>query len=328
METAVRESWGLTTEGREVGRWTLVNGQSRISVAELGARWLTWQASGRELLVAPASVAAVEADATFMGAMVGRFANRLTGGRFAVGDQQFQVPPNEGANVLHGGQEGFWALQWDVEADSVDGNPALHCTLVSPDGAMGFPGRLEVSASYVLLPEAVRLDYRAVSDADTVINLTNHAYFTLGAGDVRDLWLEVAADSVVAVDAQSLPTGEMWRVDGTDFDLREPRRLGEVNASDDPRINVTRGIDHCYVLDAGAEMAARLSASEVAVEVLTDQPGLQVYCGQYLTEPWRPFQGLCLETQHFPDSPNQPSFPSALLGTGEVFESSTTYRLA
>lgn len=328
MNTAVRQSWGRTADGHEVARWTLANGDNQITITDLGARWLSWRVSGRELLASPESVAGIEADTAFMGAMVGRYANRLSRGRFVIDGREFQVPPNEGENVLHGGAEGLWAQRWQVEPCEVDGHPALRCSVVSADGEMGFPGRLQVSASYVVLPDAVRLDYWATSDADTVVNLTNHAYFTLGARDARDLWIEVAADSVVGVDGDSLPTGELWSVRGTDFDLREPRRVGEVVASADPRIVSARGLDHCYVLDVGAEQAARLSAPDVAVELLTDQPGVQVYSGQFLVEPFRPHQGMCLETQHFPDSPNQPDFPSTLLRAGEVFESSTTYRLA
>lgn len=281
-------------------------------------------------MIGPDSVAAIERDTCFVGAVVGRYANRLAGGRFSIDGREFQVPPNEGHNALHGGPSGLSTRLWDAEPAEVAGSQALRFRVVSPDADQGFPGTLEVQATYVLGDGWVRLDYRATSDARTVINLTSHAYFNLaGPGaDVRDHLVQVAADTVVAVDAAALPTGEFWPVTDSDFDLRAGRPVGEVCDSADPRIAVSRGIDHCFVLDPDASVAARLAHADLALEVLTDQPGLQVYCGQWLTGDWGPFDGLCLETQHFPDSPNHPGFPSTLLEPGLEWRSSTTWRLA
>lgn len=324
-----RLAWGRTGAGQEVGVWALRSGNHELHLAEQGARWLSWLISGRNLLIGPDSVAAIERDSCYVGAVVGRYANRLAGGRFSIDGREYQVPPNRGPNALHGGAGGLSSLVWQGEAAMVDGCPAVRFTCVSPDGDQGFPGTLSVEACYVLGDGWVRLDYTASADATTVINLTNHAYFNFAQpADVRGHQVQVAADQVVAVDDQALPTGGFWPVADTDFDLRSPQLVGQACDSTDPRITVSRGIDHCYVLDPATEVAARLSYGDLTLEVLTDQPGLQVYCGQWLTGDWRPFQGLCLETQHFPDSPNHPQFPSTLLDAGERWTSSTSWRLA
>lgn len=320
--------WGRTADGVEVSTWTLRAGDQQITLTDLGGRWLSWQHHSRELLVGPDSVAEAEVSGYF-GAIIGRYANRIRGGRFSVDGVEYQIPPNEGENSLHGGPGGFSELVWRGEPAEVDGSPALELRLTSPAGQMGFPGTLEVSVRYVLGDAGVRIEYWARSDARTVLNLTNHAFFNLdGEGDIRGHQAQIPADSVVAVDAELLPTGQLWAVTGTDFDLRSPRELGPACASDDPRIQASRGIDHCYVLRPDAQFAARLTSSDgLTMEVTSDQPAVQLYCGQYLTGRWRPYQALCLETQHFPDGPNQPSFPATLLDADTDWRSSTSYRI-
>lgn len=330
MGTTQRSTMGTTRDGHEVGGWRLTNGELSIQIAELGGRWLGWHGAGRELLIGPQTVAAIERDSCYIGALVGRYANRLRGGSFEIAGRRYQVPPNQGTLALHGGPAGLTSLIWRGEAAEVAGCPALRLSCVSPAGDMGFPGELRVTVTYLLTAAGVQLDYQAVSDAPTVLNLTNHAYFNLAQAtgqDVRGHRLQVAADRVVAVDDQALPDGTFWPVAGTDFDLRAGRLVGPVCDSADERIAIARGIDHCYVLDETAQVAARLSAGGLAVEVLTDQPGVQVYCGQWLTGDYTPFAGMCLETQHFPDSPNRPEFPSTLLAAGVEWATSTTYRL-
>lgn len=329
MNSVERIEWGVTRDGRPVGRWQLSNERQQIQVAELGARWLGWRVSQHDLLLGLADVPAIERDTCFIGAVVGRYANRIANSQFTLDGQTYQLPPNEGSKMLHGGAGGLWSHVWQGTAVEVDGYPAVRFTTSSPAGDQGFPANLELQATYVLGENWVRLDYRANSDARTILNVTNHAYFNLaGGGDVLGHRVQVAAHDVVAVDEQSLPTGEFWPVAGTDFDLRTPRSVGQQCASTDPRIASQRGLDHCYVLDAQSEVAAQLSFGELTVEVLTDQPGLQVYCGQWLSGDWGPFAGVCLETQHFPDSPNHPEFPSTVVEAGVEWRSSTTYRLA
>ena len=329
MNSVERIEWGVTRDGRPVGRWQLSDERQQIQVAELGARWLGWRVSQHDLLLGLADVPAIERDTCFIGAVVGRYANRIANSQFTLDGQTYQLPPNEGSKMLHGGAGGLWSHVWQGTAVEVDGYPAVRFTTSSPAGDQGFPANLELQATYVLGENWVRLDYRANSDARTVLNVTNHAYFNLaGGGDVLGHRVQVAAHDVVAVDEQSLPTGEFWPVAGTDFDLRTPRSVGQQCASTDPRIASQRGLDHCYVLDAQSEVAAQLSFGELTVEVLTDQPGLPVYCGQWLSCDWGPFAGVCLETQHFPDSPNHPEFPSTVVEAGVEWRSSTPYRLA
>lgn len=319
--------FGVGADGVPIGLWTLGDSAHRARFVDAGARWLGWQVSGRQLLMGPMNAAALASGTPYVGATVGRYANRLGRGTFRVGGVEIQVPPNEGRNALHGGADGLWAQHWQAAAGEVAGIPTLRFSHTSPADAMGFPGVLKIEVTYALLDGAVRIGYRAVSDAPTVLNLTNHAYFNLGrTPDVRDHELQVFADHVIGVDDELLPTGQFWSVKGSDFDLREPRRVGEVCDSADVRIRDAGGLDHCYAL-RGGPVAARLSMAGLAVEVTTDQPGLQVYCGQKLSGPWRPFQGLCLETQHFPDSPNRPEFPSTQIEAGVEWRSTTTYRL-
>lgn len=319
--------WGEGADGRPFGLWTLNDGVHMARFVEQGARWIGWKAAGRKLLMGPMTPQALAADTSFVGATVGRYANRLSRGSFEVHGEQFQVPPNEGRNALHGGAEGLWAQTWAATAGEIGGRPTLRFAYTSEAGAMGFPGVLKVEVTYALDDGAVKIGYRAVSDAATVLNLTNHAYFNLGrAADVRNHEIQVFAEHVVGVDDESLPTGQFWSVKGSDFDLRTPRKIGEVCDSADVRISDLKGLDHCYAL-SGGPVAARLMADGLSVEVSTDQPGLQVYCGQWLEGPWRPFQGMCLETQHYPDSPNRPEFPSTLIEPGVEWRSNTSYRL-
>jgi aldose 1-epimerase len=220
---------------------------------------------------------------------------------------------------------------------------ALALRLVSPDGDQGFPGTVTVDVTYTVTRDALRLDYAATTDAATVVNLTNHIYFNLaGAGSVLPQQLQLNADSVTITDVQQIPTGEIAKVAGTAFDFRNPQTIGEKVDSGEPQMAIARGLDHNFVLNKSApgalEWAARLSdpQSGILLEVSTTEPGLQVYStnnvkpGQFNTQgaEIRKRDGLALETQHFPDSPNQPDFPSTLLEPGRTFRSSTIFRFA
>lgn len=332
--------FGTTGEGRPVRRYELRAADGTgLAVHELGARWDRWwlpDGSGEvaNVLQAPADVAGVEADRHFMGATVGRYANRLREGRFVIDGVEHRVPPNEGTTALHGGPEGFHAQLWQGRFVEVGGRPAVRLTRTSPDGEMGFPGTLEVRVEYVLLESGgVRIVTQATTDAATVVSLTNHAYLNLaGRGDVREHRLQVAASRYTPVDGDLLPTGEVREVAGTPLDLRDGRRVGDV--AEEPGLD--GGLDHNYVVDppdpatdGEGHPVARLShpASGRAVTVLSTLPGLQVYTGQGLPTKGGTFPayaGLCLETQQFPDAPNQPGFPSPVLRPGQVWRSVAT----
>ena len=273
----------------------------------------------------------------YLGAVVGRVANRLAGGRFTVDGETHEVPTNEGGNTLHGGFEGFDRMPWTVEERS---DTHVRLALTSPDGDGGFPGRVDVTVTYAVSPGEVRIDYTATTDRPTPFNVTNHAYVNLdgeGSGPVDDHLLRVAASAYTPTDAALLPTGEVRAVVGTPFDLREPRRLGDVLAVDDEQLRHGQGLDHNLVLDgSGLRLAARLEgAGGRVLEVHTDQPGLQVYTGAHFDgtvvglsgRRYGPRAGIALETQGFPDAPNHGGFPDTILRPGHPFRSTTIWRL-
>lgn len=271
-----------------------------------------------------------------LGALVGRYANRIAQGRFAIDGHACQLPQNDGDNTLHGGPAGFGRRWWDV---TQHGSTALELRLVSEDGDQGFPGRLDVLVRYTLTPRNEwRIDYEARTDRPTVLNLSQHAYFNLaGGGSVLDHRLAIAAQRYCAVDAKLIPQA-LEPVDGTPFDFRTATAIGARIREPHPQLLRARGYDHNWVLDgAGLRAVARLEepVSGRVMEVLTTQPGLQFYSGNFLDGTLagragvlRQGDGLCLETQHFPDSPNQPGFPSTLLRPGEAFASTTVYRFS
>lgn len=272
-------------------------------------------------------------DACF-GGTVGRCANRIGGARFAIGGKTYRVTANEGENCLHGGAEGFDKKLWRYAcADS-----SVTFTLDSPDGEEGFPGALHTEVTYTLADGALCIDYRAVSDKDTVVNLTNHTYFNLSghdSGRVDDQVLTVRAARYTPAGAGNIPTGALAPVDGTPLDLRAGAVLG--GRLHLPALAGSRGFDHNYVLDDGAEPVATLYSPRtgIAMDVTTTLEGMQVYTAGFLTE--RQGKGgvvydaghaVCLETQHFPDAVNQPSFPSPVLRVGETFRAQTVYRFS
>ncbi|TWS97605.1 aldose epimerase family protein [Reyranella sp. CPCC 100927] len=271
-----------------------------------------------------------------LGGVIGRYANRLCNGRFTLDGRDVRVSVNEPPNTLHGGAQGFDRAVWRVEALQSDPAPAVTLAHVSPDGDQGFPGRVDVRVRYTLVTNALRLDYTATTDRTTVINLTNHSYFNLrgaGSGDVLDHELLIDADAFTPIDQYFIPTGERRPVTGTPFDFRTPTPIGSRIGLADEQLVRARGYDHNYVLQSGSGgdpvLAARVREplSGLTMEVLTTEPGVQFYSGNFLNgRPYRARDGFCLETQHFPDSPNHPDFPSTVLRPGEVFQSATIFR--
>ncbi|AYA37817.1 galactose mutarotase [Hymenobacter oligotrophus] len=270
----------------------------------------------------------------YFGGLIGRFGNRIKEGRFALNGQPFTLATNNGPNHLHGGQHGFNQQLWHAEM-LVDLGPALRLTYLSPDGEEGYPGNLAVTVLYRLTADnALRIEYTATTDRATPLNLTNHSYFNLGAGTTPDILgheLTLHADRYTVVDDTLIPTGELRPVAGTPFDFGQTHTIGE-------RIGqVPGGYDHNWVLRGeGFRLVAEAHepATGRTLQVLTDQPGIQFYAGNFLAgtltgkqgRAYPKHGGFCLETQHFPDSPNQPAFPNTVLQPGEVFRSVTEYR--
>jgi aldose 1-epimerase len=273
----------------------------------------------------------------YLGAVIGRLANRLTAARFTLDGVEHQVAANEGGNALHGGLEGFDSRSWTVlDADERHVRLGLH----SPDGDQGFPGDLDVTVTYSVEPGGVRIDYSATAAADTVVNLTNHAYFNLegeGSGPVDGHELTLSSDAFTPTDGALLPTGELRDVSGTAFDLRRPTRLGDVLSRDDEQLRFGGGLDHNFaVRGSGLRHVATLQApSGLRLVVESDRPGVQVYSGAHFDgtvtgtsgTAYGPRAGIALETQGFPDAPNHDGFPSAVLRAGQTFTSTTTWRL-
>ena len=265
----------------------------------------------------------------YFGALIGRYANRIKVGKFTLGDKTYQLPINNGPNSLHGGTVGFDKLPWQV-AESTP--TKLKLTIFSPDGDMGYPGNLNAEATYTLSDNVIRIDYLATCDADTVINMTNHSYFNLSGpgGDILGHRLTLFADQYTPVDDTLIPTGEIVAVKGTPMDFTSAHTVGERIAQ------VPGGYDHNYVINSkgGMSPAAKLEdpVSGRIMEIATTQPGIQFYSGNFLDGTLAgnggayPKNGaVCLETQHFPDSPNQPKFPSAVLKKGQEYRHSATY---
>ena len=275
----------------------------------------------------------------YFGSTVGRFANRIAHGKFTLDGQTYTLATNNGNHHLHGGERGFDRQMWKAEPIQGDDWIGVQFSRLSPHGEEGYPGNLQVTVRYTLSNDnEIKMHYLATTDAPTVLNLTNHAYWNLagaGNGTVLEHQLQVEADKFVAVDAELIPTGKMADVDRTPLDFRQPQSLGARIAQlpGDPQ-----GYDHCYVLrsqDGTLKLAARAvdPNSGRVMEVLTTQPGVQLYTGNFLNgDPsgngYQQYGAFCLETQHYPDSPNRPEFPSTVLRPGETFEEVTVHRFS
>ncbi|MBV9147209.1 MAG: galactose mutarotase [Acidobacteria bacterium] len=276
----------------------------------------------------------------YFGAIIGRYANRIARGRFTLDGKTYSVPVNNGPNSLHGGPRGFHNVVW--QAQEIDGGVELK--YLSRDGEEGYPGNLEVSVRYVLENAELRIAYSAGTDQPTVANLTQHSYFNLagqGCGNILDHELRLAASRFTPVDSTLIPTGELKPVDSTPFDFRNRHRIGERIDSAAEQLRIAGGYDHNWVLneDPGSlREAAQVFEphSGRVLTVLTTQPGVQFYSGNFLDGKLKGKQGkiyphrggLCLETQHFPDSPNHPQFPSTLLRPGERYQQETVFRFS
>lgn len=347
MATVRRTPFG-EVRTRTVDRYELTNDRLSVSLLTYGATIQNLLVPGRDGSVADVSLgfddlAGYTADHPYFGAVIGRFANRIAGGTFELEGKRYHLPVNRGANSLHGGSEGFDRRVWDARSVEADDAVGVEFRLVSPDGDMGYPGRLEASATYTLRGAELSIAYSATTDRPTVVNLTNHVYFNLagaGSGTVEDHSLSLAASRYTPVDAEQIPTGEVAAVAGTPMDFREGKAIGaDLRVADDQLVR-GQGYDHNWVIDAtdsGAQaLAARVREprSGRVLEVWTDQPGVQFYSGNFLDgtlvgkggRTYRQADGFCLETQHFPDSPNQPAFPSTVLRPGDTYATSTTFR--
>lgn len=342
----LREAYGTTTDGKPVEAFTLENANGMTFRAlSLGALIDEISVPDRDgemenVVVALPGLADYEASSSF-NRVIGRFANRIAEGRFSIDGVDYQLPVNNRGMSIHGGETGFGRQVWQGSAVSGEDGESVVFTLTSPDGEGGFPGRMDVSVTYRLgADNSLTIDYQAEVDKPTVINLTQHAYFNLAGNSSRDVYghvLQIAADEYTPSDGTGIPTGEYASVEGTPFDLRKPDSVRSRIASAHPHMLQTRGFDHNFVLSRTArdkpEFAARLFDPESGriMDVLTTEPGLQVFTANGMDgsrlnaagTALRQSYAIALETQHFPDSPNKPQFPSTVVRPGEQFRSTT-----
>ena len=278
----------------------------------------------------------------YFGSTVGRYANRIAKGKFRLNGRDYQLALNNGENHLHGGPGGYHSVLWKSELIQKGGYPALRLSYSSPDMEEGYPGRLEVQLIYSWSnSNELEIDYYAVSDQDTYINLTNHSLFNLagaGNGDILSHELMLAADDYTEVDSTLIPTGEIRPVKNTPFDFTSPVAIGNRIEDENQQLKIGKGYDHNWVLKNHklADLAGSLyePVSGRLMEIYTTEPGIQFYSGNFLDgsqsghdrKPYKFRYGLALETQHFPDSPNQPGFPSTLLKKGEKYTQTTIYK--
>ena len=340
--TVERSHFGTLGDGRAVDRFTLRNARgASAEVLTFGATIKSFRPAGsaRSILLGYDTLADYIHDGAHHGGLMGRYANRIAHGEIEIDGRRYALSRNRGENTLHGGFEGFDRKIWSA-AVTDDG---VRLAYTSADGEEGFPGKLEIAVAYALSDDDVlSMTTEATTDAPTVINITNHAYWNLsGAPTIEDHHVTIDADSFTPADRDGMPSGEIRAVDGTPFDLRDGARVGDRIRSDDEQIAWCHGFDRNYVLRPHGPreivFAARASApgSRQALEVWTTEPGMQFYTGQFLgdrsggrvADEHARMKGLCLETQHFPDSPHHPNFPSTVLRPGETFHSRTEYRL-
>ncbi|SDK22564.1 aldose 1-epimerase [Streptomyces indicus] len=346
-----RSLFGRLADGTEVHRWSLENGGVRLAVLSLGGIVQSLEVPDRRGRPANVSlgfdtVEAYTAADRYFGALVGRYGNRIAKGRFTLDGRTYRLSANDGGNSLHGGAAGFDKVVWEVEPFVSGADVGLRLSYTSADGEMGFPGALGTVVTYTLTRNGDwHVDYAATTDKPTVVNLTSHVYWNLGgeaSGSVHGHELSLAASRYTPVDSSQIPTGEAAAVEGTPFDFRRAKKVGAEIRRAHPQLLHGRGFDHNWVLDKGStahpvEVAElRDPASGRTLRIATTEPGLQFYSGNFLDGTsagtggtvYRQGDGLCLETQHFPDSPNRPGFPSTVLRPGDTYRSATVHRFS
>jgi aldose 1-epimerase len=343
--SVTKQAFGHTSDGTPVDLYSLADGKIEVRIMTYGGIIVSLRTPDRsgkldDVVLGCDSVEKYEAQTAHFGGIVGRYANRIAHGSFPLDGRTYTTPKNNGDNTLHGGIRGFDKVVWGAKQIQ-DG---IELTYVSKDGEEGFPGTLTTTVRYTLTGSAVRIEYSATTDKNTVLNLTNHSYFNLagqGKGDVLGHVVQIDASRMTPVDANLIPTGELKSVEGTPFDFRTPHTIGERINADDAQLHLGKGYDHNFVLDH--PQGQLTEAAEVyepttgrILQVLTTEPGVQLYTANFLDGSITGKEGrvynrrfaFCLETQHFPDSPNHAGFPTTELKPGQRFHSVTVFQFS
>ena len=349
--TIEKSPFGITVEGIDVNKYKLSNRQGmEISIINYGGIITSWTAKDKngiyeDIVLGYNELSEYEKETPYFGAIIGRYGNRIAKGKFSIEGKEYTLAVNNGENHLHGGMKGFDKVVWDAETISTDSSVSLILTYLSKDMEEGYPGNLEVEVAYTLNNEdELSVTYKATTDKTTVINLTQHTYFNLSANfnnTILNHELILNSDSYLPVDNTLIPTGEFRDVTNTPFDFRTSKTIGQQIDEDDLQLKNGFGYDHCWVLneqDKGVRFVASAfePQSRRFLEIFSDEPGIQFYSGNFLdgtlpsknngTYEFR--SGFCLETQHFPDSPNHKNFPSVILRPEEDYNSQTIFKLS
>jgi aldose 1-epimerase len=351
-KTMKKEPFGKTEDGQPVDLYTLSNKKGmEAAIINFGGIVVSLKVPDKagkldDVVLGYDQLDGYLTNKAYFGALIGRYGNRIAHGTFTLNGTTYTVPKNNGENSLHGGIKGFNRRLWTAKDVSDSHGQALELTYLSKDGEEGYPGNLTAKVVYTLTDQnELRIDYSATTDKDTVINLTNHTYFNLagqGNGDILGHELTIRADKFTPVDATLIPTGELKPVKGTPFDFTKSTAIGARINQDDEQIKVGKGYDHNWVLNSGGKGAVSLAAEAYepktgrVLQVLTDEPGVQFYSGNFLDgsiqgkggKVYNLRNGFCLETQHFPDSPNHSSFPSTVLKPGQHYKTTTVFKFS
>ncbi len=338
-----------TIDGKQTDLYVLKNGDMQVAVTNYGARVVSIivpDENGKptDVCVGFDNVEDyTKGGDTYFGAIVGRYGNRIAKGKFKLNGQEYTLPVNNAPNSLHGGDKGFSRVVWDAQQQN---DSTLQLTYVSKDGEEGYPGNLTAKVTYTVLSnDALKIDYEATTDKPTVVNLTNHTYFNLngqGSGTILNHMVMINADKYTPVDSTLIPTGKLEPVKGTPFDFTKPTEIGAgADDTSNEQINFGHGYDHNFVLNTKGDLnnkAAEVEgdASGIVMDVYTREPGLQFYIGNFMNashiikgakkDEFR--TAFCMETQHYPDSPNQPNFPSTVLKPGQQYQTTTIYKFS
>jgi aldose 1-epimerase len=341
------ENFGKTAKGEQVKLYTLTNKNGMTAkIMDYGATVVELTAPDRNGQFADVVLGFDRLEDylkpnPYFGVIVGRYANRIGGAKFTLDGMEYDLAKNDGENHLHGGVKGFDKVMWNSELVDTPHGKSLKLTYTSPDGEEHYPGDLQVTVNYILTDDnGLRIDYEATTDKRTIVNLTNHSYFNLaGSGDILDHVVMINADKFTPTDKGLIPTGELRDVEGTPFDFREPTAIGLRINDENDQLAFAGGYDHNWVLnkeDEKLSLAAEVYEPTTGrvLEVYTTEPGIQFYTGNFLDGSltgkngvvYKHRTGFCLETQHFPDSPNKPKFPSVVLSPGEKYMQTTIYK--